>query len=176
MKIQGKFLAGLAAMGLLAAGPVLAQSTTTAHRLTADSNFMTKAAQGGMAEVELGQLAVQKASNQSVKDFGQKMVDDHSKANEELKSIAAKQGVTLPTTLDTKDQATKDRLSKLSGAEFDRAYMTDMVKDHRMDVAEFRREADHGTDPDVKAFAAKTLPTLESHLKMAETTESQVKK
>ncbi|MBZ5585685.1 MAG: DUF4142 domain-containing protein [Acidobacteriia bacterium] len=176
MKIQGKILAGLAVFGLVAAGPVLAQSTTTAHRMTADSNFITKAAQGGMAEVELGQLATTHASNQSVKDFGQKMVDDHSKANEELKSIAAKEGVTLPTTVSAKDQATRDRLSKLNGAEFDRAYMADMVKDHRMDVAEFRREADHGTDPDVKAFAAKTLPTLENHLKLAETTDSQLKK
>jgi putative membrane protein len=104
------------------------------------------------------------------------MVDDHGKANDELKKLASQKGITLPTDLDAKHQATYDRLSKLSGADFDRAYMADMVKDHHEDVNEFRKESQSGSDPDVKAWAAKTLPTLEHHLQMAESTNGKVKK
>ena len=141
----------------------------------ADNNFVMKAAQGGMAEVKLGQLAVDKASSEDVKKFGQTMVDDHSKANDELKQIAAAKGINLPDSLDGKHQATYDRLSKLSGAAFDRAYMKDMVADHKEDVSEFRKESTKGTDPEVKAFATKTLPTLEHHLEMAQSTEAAVR-
>jgi putative membrane protein len=148
----------------------------SANRMGADSAFVTKAAMGGMAEVKLGQLATQKASNADVKSFAQQMVDDHGKANDELKQLASKKGVTLPTDIDAKHQATYDRLSKLSGAEFDRAYMQEMVSDHRMDVNEFRRESKSGADSDVKGWAAKTLPTLEHHLQMAESTNAKVKK
>jgi putative membrane protein len=176
-------LLGLAVSGLLVfGGMAFAQKTDhdansgSANRLSsADTTFANKAAQGGMAEVKLGELAKEKASSQAVKDFGQKMVDDHSKANDELKQIASKDGITLPTGLAAKDQATYDRLSKLSGTEFDKAYMRDMVSDHRTDVNEFRRESQSGSNPDLKAFAAKTLPTLEQHLSMAESTDSQVK-
>ena len=141
----------------------------------ADNTFVMKAARGGMAEVKLGQLAVDKASSEDVKKFGQTMVDDHSKANDELKQIAAGKGINLPDSLDSKHQATYDRLSKLSGATFDRAYMKEMVADHKEDVSEFRKESTKGTDPEVKAFAAKTLPTLEHHLEMAQTTEAAVR-
>jgi putative membrane protein len=141
----------------------------------ADQTFATKAAEGGMAEVKLGQLATEKASDPDVKQFGQRMVDDHSKANDELKQIAGKKGITLPTDVSAKDQALYDRLSKLSGAEFDKEYMKDMVSDHRTDVAEFKKESDHGSDSDLKAYAAKTLPTLQSHLQMAESTNAKVK-
>jgi len=134
---------------------------------SADQNFVKKAAEGGMAEVELGNLAKEKASSSEVKQFAQRMVDDHTKANDQLKSIASEKGVTLPTSLDSKDQALKDRLSSLSGEQFDRTYMDNMVKDHTKDVSEFRKEANSGKDPDVKSFADKTLPTLESHLKEA---------
>jgi len=148
----------------------------SANRLTSgDSTFANKAAAGGMAEVKLGQLAKEKASSQKVKDFGQRMIDDHTKANDELKDIAGRKGITLPTSLDSKDQATYDRLAKLNGVEFDKAYMRDMVSDHRTDVSEFKRESEHGTDPDLKAFAAKTTPILEQHLQLAESTETQVK-
>lgn len=139
-----------------------------------DATFMTKAAEGGVAEVELGNVAKDKASSDAVKQFGQHMVDDHSKANDELKSLAQQKNVTLPTGVNAKDQATKDKLSGMSGAAFDRAYMRDMVSDHRKDIAEFQREANNGKDPDVKAWAAKTLPTLQSHLQMAQDTESQM--
>ncbi len=129
-----------------------------------------------MAEVELGRLATQKASSEKVKQFGQQMVDDHSKANDELKGIVARQGMTAPATLDSASESAKTRLSKLNGAEFDRAYMEEMVSGHKQAIALFQREADHGTDPDIKAFAAKTLPTIQHHLQMAEDTLNAVKR
>ena len=179
MKQDCKSLVGMLAVGLLALAPVFAQSSqaNSANRMgSADETFVTKAAQGGLAEVKLGTLATQKAANADVKAFGQQMVDDHSKANDELKQLASSKGITLPTDIDAKDQATYDRLSKLSRAEFDRAYMQHMVADHHTDVAEFRHESQRGEDSDVKAWAAKTLPTLEHHLQMAESTDAKVKK
>jgi putative membrane protein len=178
-----KSLVGVVGAGLLALAPMWAQSQSSANReganpaakMNSDHMFAMKAAQGGMAEVKLGQLATQKASSQDVKSFGQQMVDDHSKAGDELKALASRKGITIPDGLNAKDQATYDKLSKLSGADFDRAYMKDMVADHKTDVGEFRRESTRGTDPDLKAWAAKTLPTLEHHLQMAESTDAKVK-
>ena len=141
----------------------------------ADKIFVEKAAIGGMAEVQLGQLAQQKGSSDQVKQFGSRMVDDHSKANDELKQLASSKGVTLPTDLDAKHKNVMAKMEKLSGAEFDRAYMDDMVKDHKDDVSLFRKESTSGKDADLKAFAGKTLPTLEDHLKMAQSTDSAVK-
>jgi len=138
----------------------------------ADNAWVMKAAQGGMMEVELGRMAATQASSDAVKQFGTRMVTDHSKANDELSQLASRKGITLPTSLDAKHQAMKDKLSKLNGAAFDKAYMDSMVKDHRTDVAEFRKESTSGQDPDVKAFATKTLPTLEEHLSLAEQTAS----
>jgi putative membrane protein len=135
---------------------------------TAGPTFIMNAAKDGMAEVEIGKLATEKASNPQVKQFGQRMVDDHGKANEELKTLAQNKNVTLPTELDPKHKATRDRLSKLSGDAFDHAYMQEMVVDHRKAVNAFRTEEKSGTDPDIKAWAAKTLPTLEEHLKLAQ--------
>jgi putative membrane protein len=132
-----------------------------------DQHFIKKAAEGGLAEVELGKLATEKASSDDVKKFGQRMVDDHSKANDELKQLASSKGVEVPTNLSAKDKATKDRLSKLSGEQFDKAYMNDMVKDHTQDVSEFKKESTSAKDPEVKNFASQTLPTLEDHLKQA---------
>jgi putative membrane protein len=133
----------------------------------ADRHFVKKAAEANEAEVELGKLATEKGQSDDVKKFGQRMIDDHSKANDQLKQVASSKGVDVPNDLSAKDKATKDRLSKLSGEKFDRAYMNDMVKDHTKDVAEFRRESKTAKDPDVKNFAAQTLPTLEDHLKEA---------
>lgn len=132
----------------------------------ADETFVMEAAQGGMAEVELGRLAAQKASNPRVKQFGQRMVTDHSKANDNLKSLAQDKKITMSTDLAAKDKATRDRLAKLSGSAFDHAYVQEMVADHQKDVAAFRKESASGLDPAIKAFAAKTLPTLEEHMKM----------
>src|SRR5579864_3651439 len=119
-----------------------AMSSKESARISmADKTFIKKAAEGGLAEVELGKLATEKASNEEVKKFGQRMVDDHSKANDQLKDVAAQKHIDLPTEPSARDKATKARLEKLSGEEFDRAYMRDMVKDHKADVAEFARES-----------------------------------
>ena len=133
----------------------------------ADKMFMKKAAEGGLAEVQLGQLAADKASSNDVKQFGQQMVDDHGKANDQLKSIAQQKGVTLPTDLSAKDKAEKNRLSKLSGEQFDRAYMQHMVADHTKDVSEFKKESTSAKDDDVKNFASQTLTVIQGHLDKA---------
>ncbi len=172
---QPRFFTEFAGLAILSFGAVVFAQQSADRLSSPDSTFAVKAAQGGLAEVQMGQLATQKASNSDVKAFGQQMVDDHSKANDEFKSIASRKGVTLPTSMDAKDQATYDRLSKLNGAAFDRAYMADMVKDHRTDIAEFEHEASSGSDPDIKGFASKTLPTLKHHLEMAESTNGKVK-
>lgn len=126
-------------------------------------SFMSDAAQGGMAEVELGKLAAQKAKDPEVKKFGQMMVDDHSKANTELKDLAKTKNITLPADLGS-HQSTLDKLKGLSGADFDKEYVEEMVDDHETDVSAFEKQANSGSDPEVKAFAAKTLPTLKKHL------------
>jgi putative membrane protein len=141
----------------------------------ADKQFIEKAAQGGMAEVQLGQLAKEKGSSEAVRQFGQRMVDDHTKANDQLKQLAANKDVELPGTLDAKDEATKTKLSNLSGEAFDRAYMKDMVTDHTKDVSEFKHESERANDPAVKNFASETLPTLEDHLKSAKNVDSGLK-
>jgi putative membrane protein len=151
-----------------------AQEKTAGAPSATDKTFAREAAIGGMAEVELGRLAADKASSADVKQFGQRMVDDHGKANDELKSWASQKSVTLPTELDAKHKATRDRLSKLSGAAFDRAYMHEMVTDHDKDVQEFKHASKTATDSDLKAWAAKTLPTLEEHQKMAHDVNSKV--
>jgi putative membrane protein len=133
----------------------------------ADTHFAKEAAQGGMAEVKLGQLAQEKGSNDAVKSFGKRMVDDHSKAGDKLKEVAAKESITLPTDISAKDQATYDRLAKLNGAAFDRAYAKGMVADHQTDVAAFQKEANGGKNDSLKSFASETLPTLQDHLKEA---------
>ena len=172
-------LAGMIVLGLAVPALVGAQEPARPHKTpemadsnssTADVAWMMKVAKGGMAEVELGRLATEKAASDEVKKFCQRKVDDHSKANDELKILAQNKKITLPADMDPKEKALRDRLTKLSGPAFDRAYMQAMLADHRQDVAEFRKEASSGKDGDVKAFAAKTLPTLEDHLKMAEQT------
>lgn len=162
----------VALLGLFCAPGANAQDPSTPHMDTgakkmmssADTSFAMKAAQGGMAEVKLGQLAVEKASNPDVKAFGQQMIDDHTKANDELKTVAQGSNMNLPADIDAKHQAKYDKLSKLSGADFDKAYVKDMVMDHQEDVKEFQKESTKGKDEQVKAFATKTLPILQGHL------------
>jgi putative membrane protein len=141
---------------------------------THDRDFMVDAAVGGLLEVELGRVAAQKGMSDSVKQFGQRMVDDHSKANTELMTLASSKGVTLPAALDDKHRQEVTKLSGMSGAEFDRAYMKMMVSDHKKDVSEFEKQTTRATDADVKAFATSTLPTLKEHLQQAQTIESSV--
>jgi putative membrane protein len=138
-----------------------------------DIEFVLDAAKGGRAEVELGQLASQRAQNDEVKKFAQRMVDDHTKANEQLKQIAESKSIKLPDDLEAKDKTLMQRLEKLNGAAFDRAYMNAMVTDHVKDVSEFKREANGGRDPQVKSFASSTLPTLEEHLQHAKQARTQ---
>jgi putative membrane protein len=136
--------------------------------------FVSDAAEGGLMEVELGRLAMQKTGNDAVRNFGMQMVQDHSRANSELKAVAARKHIEVPTQLSSNQKSTLDKLSKLSGADFDKEYMSNMVKDHEADVKEFETQANKGNDPDVKAFAAKTLPTLQKHLQMARDVNNQV--
>jgi len=149
---------------LLAARKAVPQTTTAA---SSDHEFAMKAASGGMSEVQLGQLASDKGTNSAVKEFGQRMVTDHSKANDELKGIASKENINLPSSPSKTDEAAYNRLSKLSGKQFDDAYAKMMVADHEHDIAEFRHESTNGTDESLKSFATNTLPTLESHLEQA---------
>lgn len=154
----------------LAAGVFLSASAfaQTPEKLSpADMKFAREAAMGGMEEAELGKIAVKNGANDQVKQFGQRMIDDHSKAGEDLKAVAAKKSLTLPTELDAKHKAAVNRFAAMTGAEFDRAYMKDMVKDHESDVAEFRKESTGGSDKEIQGFASRTLPTLEDHLRMA---------
>jgi putative membrane protein len=139
-----------------------------------DTKFVKEAAQGGLAEVALGNVAKSNGSNDAVKQFGDRMVTDHSKANDELKSLAQQKGWTLPTDPKPADKAKQDRLSKLNGAQFDKAYMRDMVQDHQKDVKQFQKCASSCKDPDLKAWAGKTAPILQDHLKMAQDSAKQV--
>src|SRR3954468_1889404 len=138
MKSLSKVVFAIALACALFAMPSVAQqdappTKTSPSLVKTDASFMKQAADGGMAEIALGNLAVSKASSDDVKKFGQRMVDDHSKANDQLKQLASSKGIDVPSELNAKDKATKERLSKLSGEQFDRAYMQHMVKDHTKD-------------------------------------------
>ena len=153
-------LASLSFAGLAVAAesPASKNSSLSAK----DKTFMHKAAKGGMMEVALGRLAEQKGQSEDVKSFGKRMITDHSKANDELKSIAEKKGVKL---------ASKEPSEKWSS---DKAYMEMMVKDHEKDLAEFQDEANNGSDPDVKKFADDTAKMVQEHLDLAKQTQSKL--
>jgi putative membrane protein len=151
-------------------GAALAMSLVfTASVAAADDNpdaaFYKKAAEGGIAEVQLGKLAQDKSPTAGVKEFGAMMVTDHSAANDKLKAVAAKKNIKLPTSPSMGQMATKTKLEVLSGDAFDKSYIKGMVKDHEEDIQEFQTEAASGQDADAKAYAAATLPTLKAHLK-----------
>ena len=154
---------GVAIAALMTAGSVMlsAQAPT---KMGADAKFATTAAHGGKAEVELGKLAAQKGTDPDVKAFGQQMVDDHSKANDQLMSVAQAESMTLPAAMDAKQKAMYTKLNALSGTTFDKAYVHDMVKDHEEDVKEFTKESTSGADPKIKDFATTTLPVIQGHL------------
>jgi putative membrane protein len=206
----------------------MTQNTSTSTLASDDRKFVMEAAHGGMMEVRMGRMAADKASNADVKAFGQRMVDDHSRANSELMALASQKGITLPgaadmsmtdqgasstssttaqssdqqssssssttsqpsstdaagqrharmdanTDMTMKDQENNNKLMGLSGDAFDREYMNMMVKDHEKDVKEFEKASTKAKDPDVRAFAAKTLPTLREHLQQARDIQSRVK-
>jgi putative membrane protein len=173
--MRNAIMASVAILALSAA-PTFARgvrhTNTTKHM--SDQEFVTEAAKANMAEIELGKLAQANGSNDQVKRFGKQMADDHQKALDSLKTVAANEKITLPTKLDPKEQELKDRLEILSGDAFDRAYMDAMVKDHHQDVAEFRAESKHAKAADVRQYASSTLPTLEEHLKLAQSIDKTV--
>jgi putative membrane protein len=137
-----------------------------------DASFYKHAAEGGIAEVELGNLAQKKSQDASVQEFGAMMVKDHSKANDKLKSLASSKGVSLPTSAGVTHKAEKAKLEMMSGHTFDKSYIKGMIKDHKEDIAEFNKEATSGQDPEAKAFASETLPTLKQHLQKIESIAS----
>jgi putative membrane protein len=159
------------AVVLFTAAAAFAQETRPANPPTTvmplsetDRHFIMEAARGGDHEVELGDMARQKGQSAAVKQFGARMVQDHGKAGQEVRQLARSKGVRLTDTGTAHKEPSVDRLAKVSPAEFDREYVNAMVQDHEKDVAEFRRMSQTATDPDVRAWAAKTLPTLEDHL------------
>jgi putative membrane protein len=151
-------------------GPAAAQGQLN----DADREFVNKAAIGGVAEVELGRVATQRAARPSVKSFAERMVTDHGRANAELATLARSKGMDVSNTLDVTHQAMRDRLSGLSGADFDRAYMSEMVRDHTEDIALFERAAQSASDADVKAYAERSLPMIREHLALARQVNSEV--
>jgi putative membrane protein len=138
------------------------------------NDFAKDAAQGGMAEVLLGRLAAEHASSPAVREFGQQMVADHSKANAELMQLAGRKNIQLPTDVKSDQKSEQDKLSKLSGADFDKEYVDYMAKDHEEDVSEFQKQSQSGGDAEIKAFAAKTLPVIQHHLQMIKEIKSKM--
>jgi putative membrane protein len=146
----------------------IAQAEKAASLSHADTSFMSDAAQGGMDEVRMGDLAERNATNERVRSFGKKMVDEHTKLGNELQSLASRKGLALPDDISITQKAGNKILSTKSGHAFDESYMSSMVKDHKDDVEAFEKEANNGTDADVKAWASRSLPMLREHLRMAE--------
>jgi putative membrane protein len=173
-------LASVAVVALMAQ-PAMAQDTQQPQAqgeqmqvAQEDMDFATEAAQGGLMEVRLGELAQQQAKAEGVKEFGQRMVEDHGDANDKLMQIAGQKGIELPEDLSDDAQAAYDELQQLSGAEFDEAYMDEMVSDHEDDVAAFEDYVENAQDPDLRSFAEETLPTLQEHLDLAKQTQEQL--
>ncbi len=142
-------------------------NTQTSNKKNSDSKFMMMAATSDMNEIGLSNQALSKSTNDEVKKLAQMMIDDHTKSSEELKPIAASKGVTLPSEMDSKHKSAMEKMSSMSGMEFDMAYVKMMVKDHEKAVALHQKEADSGKDAEAKAFAAKTLPVVQMHLDMS---------
>src|ERR1041385_5985219 len=128
-----------------------------------DRNFINEAAQGNMLEVKLGELAQTNTTTDKVKVLGQHMIDDHTKAENDLKALASKKGIVVPANLDEKGFKVYNKLVKKQGKDFDKAYTKCMVKDHKEDIEKFKKQAEKGDDADLKAWAQNTLPTLEGH-------------
>jgi putative membrane protein len=160
---------GLGLAVAVLAAPAAAPAQTSGSGMSRDDvQFVDKAARDGLAEVDLGRVAQQRATGDAVRGFGARMVEDHSRANEELRVIVQRKGHMMPHAVDQQHGALRDRLTGLSGHEFDRVYMSEMVRDHEAAVRDFERQARTGDDADVKAWAAKTLPALREHLRLAQ--------
>ncbi|HEV8657522.1 MAG TPA: DUF4142 domain-containing protein [Thermoanaerobaculia bacterium] len=147
---------------------------TVSNLSAEDKEFVIKAAQGGISEVELGRMAAAKGASADVKTFGNRMLNDHSKANDELTQLATIKGLDMPTDGGVENQKIAHALSKKSGKDFDKAYMNTMINDHQKDVNEFEKASTHAQDAEIRNWAAKTLPTLQEHLRMAKETWKKV--
>jgi len=145
------------------AAPV--QQGTAARAAVNDSTFAAAAASGGLAELSLSELGVQKATNRELKQFSQRMIDEHSRMNQELMTVAAQRGIPLPRTMDARAQFCAESLAGLTGEEFDRCYAKAQLIAHADAVATFEAEAERGLDPQMKALAARSLPHIKDHLK-----------
>jgi putative membrane protein len=150
---------------------VAKEKSSSGAKSSMDAAFIKKAANGGMTEVELGKIAADKGQKQDVKDFGQRMVTDHGKANDDLKSVASKLNLEVPDKVNAKHQATIDKFSKMSGDSFDSAYLKEMVKDHKTDIAEFEKAQGEVKSEDLKKFIGDTLPVMKEHLEMVQKME-----
>jgi putative membrane protein len=148
-------------------------SSSSSQLTEQDQKFVKEAASGGMAEVEMGKLAAQKGQSEAVKKLGQRLVQDHTKANQELKQIASKKGVTLPTQPASEHKSALDHLKSLQGTEFDKAFTQHAIQDHQKDIQKFQKASQQLQDSELKSFASKTLPTLQQHLQMAKQADSQ---
>jgi putative membrane protein len=143
--------------------PMLAQNKTS----RADTAFMKMAAQADMTEAHIGQMTENQAFQSEVKDFGQKLIHDHTDAYTQLTALAAKTGESIPKGIDVRKIPTVEQLMKLKGKRFDHQFVQAEIRDHEKAIADFRREAQHGQDPDIKAYASKMIPVLEGHLRQA---------
>jgi putative membrane protein len=133
-----------------------------------DKMFVRKAMQGSMAEVQLGQLTLEKSNNEQVKQFAQRMIDDHTKLNDQMKPVAQQVGVSAPDQVSKKDKQTMAKLQGLSGTAYDQAYIKDMVKDHKQDLSDFQMEASSGQDQTVKDAANQGSQIIAQHLQLAQ--------
>ena len=136
-------------------------------KVVPDSRFMMYAARDGIFHVEAGKLAAERASSEGVKKFGQHAIEHHTQINEELAKLASAKGVPLPGKMSKEQREALDKVAKLSGPDFDKAYLEMEIKDHSKDLSAFQKEAKDGKDPDVKAWAAKTVAAIEEYLEMA---------
>jgi putative membrane protein len=150
-------------------------SRVTTSVVEDDREFLSKAAQGSMHEMQMGQIASRQGGLSSVKSMGDRIAADHSAAYYALQELAARKGVILATKLDAKHQGHLEDISKLSSAKFDKEYASHMVDDHEEDIRLFEKAAKDAHDPDIRAWAEKTLPTLRNHLAMARETNAQIK-
>jgi putative membrane protein len=171
--VAGALLLGPTSAAAQQPPPPQPQSATSKPQMTkpatsnADSQFLKKVTEDNLAEVELATLANSKSQNEQVKAYASKLLTDHQEAQSEVQTIAGQKNVTVPTEVPAAKKAVKDRLGKLDGAAFDKAYIAEMVKDHKQAISSFERAA-KSADPDVKAFAGKMLPTLKEHLSQAQ--------
>lgn len=165
LKLISSSASATLAMVLLALGLLVPCATAQTALSMADTNFILAAAQGGMTEVKLGELASTSGVRDDVKSFGRMMVKDHTAINDDLKALAAQKGVTLPDSLDAKHQGMVDKMAALTGSAFDGAYVERMIKAHTKDAKAFNAEAAETKDADIKSFVDKSIPVVEDHLK-----------